>query len=163
MYSSRRLLYMSYIPQHDRSPYYASLPTPPRGNAPPSPRYAQSDLDPLEAYPWTREGTAMTEEQHRHNGYEENQAEAGPSRKRPRQQSHQTEEDHDSQQQMYFPHPMDIAPSLFGIDARNDFTRTIGDFIMNTCRGQNDVEVGPTSTDCPDGRLRSSLEHSPLQ
>jgi hypothetical protein len=64
-------------------------------------------------------------------GYEEN---GGPSRKRQRNEEEERRPREDTQ--VY------IVPSLFGIDARNDFTRTIGDFILNTSRGHENVEVG---------------------
>lgn len=94
-------------------------------------------------------------------GYE--QSEAGPSRKRSRhdhedgygngndsgnghgsgnsyhsdrgrQESHHYEQGYED---------MPIIPSIFGIPPRNEFTKTIGEFIMNNARGRENVEVRP--------------------
>jgi len=53
------------------------------------------------------------------------QPEAGPSRKRARNE------------QRVIP----IAPSIFGISPRNEFTKVVGEFIMTNCRGLDNVEV----------------------
>jgi polynucleotide 5'-triphosphatase len=180
----------SYVPRHDRPPKYASLPTPPRDGRPQSPRYASPDVDPNVAYPWTREGLAMSAAHRSYPGtdeegyteYQEGQdpygstegadrgedderaqrswpreeAEAGPSRKRPREEDH-SENGHG--QGRGHPPPsnpplpggphhgggirpdMPIIPSIFGIAPRNPFTRTVGEFIMNHARGRDNVEV----------------------
>jgi len=112
-----------------------------------------------------------------HNGYRNGietssqQAEAGPSRKRAREDgdyhasgtggnppSHnnaQGRQPHDKevrnqQSANRMPHHQDqwqsvpIMPSIFGITPRNEFTKTIGDFIMQMSRGRDNIEVGYT-------------------
>lgn len=32
-------------------------------------------------------------------------------------------------------------PSIFGIAPRNEFTKTIGEFIMANCRGRENIEI----------------------
>ncbi|RSH90096.1 mRNA-capping enzyme subunit beta [Saitozyma podzolica] len=84
------------------------------------------------------------------------EAEAGPSRKRPREEDH-SENGHG--QGRGHPPPsnpplpggphhgggirpdMPIIPSIFGIAPRNPFTRTVGEFIMNHARGRENVEI----------------------
>lgn len=85
--------------------------------------------------------------------------ESGPSRKRTRvddearaphssgrssmgappshEQSRQPQSKSQSQSQRQRPIPV----SMFGLDARNDLTREIGNWIVNTCQGLQDIEV----------------------
>lgn len=44
---------------------------------------------------------------------------------------------HDIARQRARPVPL----SMFGLDARNDLTREIGSWIINTCQGLSDIEV----------------------
>ena len=135
-----------YTPLHDRPPYYASLSPPRRSQNPSSPRYASPDLDPDEPYPWISRMSEGYDQNdvNPNEGYEvyeeQGVVEAGPSRKR-----HRMDEsngfhglnDEGRQRQARF----HIIPSMFGISPRNEFTKTIGEFIMNNARGQVHVEV----------------------
>lgn len=40
---------------------------------------------------------------------------------------------------------MHIVPSIFGISPRNEFTKTVGEFIMANCRGRENIEVSSSS------------------
>ena len=75
------------------------------------------------------------------NGYEAEQ-QAGPSRKRPRTEHEGWSSN--THQRSYQPgraREIPIIPSIFGISPRNEFTKTVGEFIMAHCRGQENVEV----------------------
>lgn len=92
-------------------------------------------------------------------GYE--QVEAGPSRKRSRHDhedgygnghgngsgnGHSYHSDSSRQERQHYEQGyehMPIIPSIFGIPPRNEFTKTIGEFIMNNARGRENVEVSP--------------------
>jgi hypothetical protein len=92
-------------------------------------------------------------------GYE--QVEAGPSRKRSRHHedeygngngsgnghgsgnSYHTEQGRQRHHYEQGYENMPIIPSIFGIPPRNEFTKTIGEFIMNNARGRENVEVSP--------------------
>ncbi|ORY23816.1 CYTH-like domain-containing protein [Naematelia encephala] len=89
--------------------------------------------------------------------------EAGPSRKRPRpiegepsyQNGHASSSRPSSgssfqprqrQQLAQPPRPLRIAdmqiiPSFFGLAPRNEFTKRVGDFLMEYCRGQQNIEI----------------------
>lgn len=160
----------SYVPLHHKPRYVASLPSAREANRPLSPRYGSPDFDPDEPYRWTRQGAAMAEEQETfdqaedeeqvdhtqeeyvdengvdegngNGGYHQQDEQAGPSRKRPRTEEeahpngnrHQTYQPRGSQNIL-------IIPSIFGISPRNEFTKTVGEFIMANCIGQDHVEV----------------------
>lgn len=118
------------------------------------PRYGSPDLDlnrPMSDHPESHDtngggqGGEYEREDHANgNG-------AGPSRKRARADDDaragqaggrtsmegQQTIDHARQQQRQRPIPM----SMFGLDARNDLTREIGNWIVNTCQGLEDIEV----------------------
>jgi polynucleotide 5'-triphosphatase len=154
-----------YQPLHDRPDYFASL----KPSHPRSPHYASPDLDPDEPYPWTRQGLAMCSEQDEYekgegveqlddareeyqdeengNGDDleelEQEPQAGPSRKRPRTEDERPANgspNHAALSRRVVDTP--IIPSVFGISPRNEFTKTVGEFIMAHCRGQDNVEVG---------------------
>ncbi|WVQ83876.1 hypothetical protein IAT38_006020 [Cryptococcus sp. DSM 104549] len=173
-----------YVPVHDRQPYYTSLPTPPPSHQPPSPRYAPPDLHPTEPYPSSAAGLAMSSQAgHPESGSstpppavsaayvprkrieeapEEEDSDAGPSRKRARQEEEYGQEYYNGNGGEYEggyegyegqagppevyqhappPQPMGLQPSLFNIAPRNPFTAVVGDFIMNASAGQRDVEI----------------------
>lgn len=83
--------------------------------------------------------------------------ESGPSRKRtrvddearPQHRSSRTSTgappSHDQSRQLQRQRP--IPPSMFGLDARNDLTREIGNWIVNTCQGLQDIEVSQIISD----------------
>lgn len=156
----------TYIPLHDRPPYFASLPDPTPSHLPPSPRYAPPDLDPDEPYPWTRQGAAMSGEQEGYDQDEEvdrvdydraeamavreqeipngqiyQEGQAGPSRKRPRTED--GARSNGARQHTHQPRRSEIIPSIFGISPRDEFTKTVGEFVMAHCRGQDHVEASP--------------------
>lgn len=112
-----------YIPLHDR-------PLPPRDpNMPPSPRYAPNSDDEAE-----RDA--------------EQQAEGSTSASRKRQRS---EEDQSrSVRPTRAPEPVQsvLAPSIFGVAPRVEFTATVGKWLMDVCRGQENVEVSQTILAC---------------
>lgn len=150
---------MSYVPIHDRV-----------SSPPPSVRYASPDLDPT-APLGTSDRQQDNEYGHgeQDNTYaqgEEQQYDAhdaGPSRKRRRDdydgdsgngngQGRQSQPQarsnpHSSSSSRALP-PVEqvtmdtaIAPSIFGIAPRNEFTKTIGEFIMGKCRGVENIEI----------------------
>ena len=165
----------TYIPLHDRPPYFYGLSGSNLTTSLPSPRYASPDLDPDEPYPWTRRGQQMSLEQEEYadgeaselpvsmqssgnidneewygqdqgNGYAGSEQQAGPSRKRPR--TEHEDRSSNTHQRSYQPErarDIPIIPSIFGISPRNEFTKTVGEFIMAHCRGQENVEVGLAS------------------
>lgn len=114
---------MSYVPIHDRV-----------SNLPRSPRYASPDLDldtPLR----------MSEPD-----YDESY-DSGPSKKRRRDEDN-GERPSASSASSRQPPPVAhvnldsaIQPSIFGIAPRNEITKTIGEFIMGSCRGVENVEI----------------------
>jgi hypothetical protein len=81
--------------------------------------------------------------------YERNRGhdEAGPSHTFAHGNGHQGTLSHQARSRSSSQHPMrpqadaPIAPSIFGIAPRNPFTRTVGEWIMNQCRGRDNVEV----------------------
>lgn len=77
------------------------------------------------------------------NGYEETQA--GPSRKRPRAEEEAPKQNQNASFQprrpRHEPQLQVIMPSMFGVAPRNDFTRTVGEFIMANCMGRDHIEV----------------------
>ena len=66
---------------------------------------------------------------------------AGPSRKRPRTED--GARSNPSRRPPGHSANMPIIPSIFGISPRNEFTKTVGEFVMAHCRGQEHVEVSP--------------------
>lgn len=90
--------------------------------------------------------------------------EAGPSRKRPRDEgsngghgtgsgnghAHGADHErgrtsHNGQRHNGPPlasnRPVEVPPSMFGFDARNDLTREIGTWLVKTCQGRENIEV----------------------
>lgn len=76
---------------------------------------------------------------------------SGPSRKRSRVTEHTAQ----TLDYKHTPHasqvrapvastsrPRPVPVSMFGIDARNDLVREIGEWLVNTCHGLQDIEVG---------------------
>ncbi|KAK8846599.1 hypothetical protein IAR55_005685 [Kwoniella newhampshirensis] len=155
-----------YIPHHDRSPPHRQFPP---GQSP-TPRYASPDSDPTIPHNWTREGLFRMSSDSG-DGYEDQrpgsslslrsgavngngngsyvprqrgvvEEEAGPSKKRPRQE----EEGHYNQQYEQAPthqtrQVMPLTGSIFNILPRNPFTSVVGDFIMASASGLSDVEI----------------------
>lgn len=127
---------MPYIPLHERlGP----------GSLPPGPAYAPPDLDPTAPLPMSdhedrpskrrREDSpsaAQASSSHSANGSRSASAAAGGSGR-------------SAQRAPPPPAPIEydtpIAPSIFGIAPRNEFTKTVGEFIMANCRGVQDVEI----------------------
>jgi hypothetical protein len=112
------------------------------------PIYAAPDLDPskplpgAESYHSRESRQDMTE-----------QSEAGPSRKRPREAEGNGGNGHGHGNQSSNGHgqghngggaarrPVEVPPSMFGFDARNDLTREIGTWLVKTCQGRENIEV----------------------
>ncbi|KAL1408481.1 mRNA-capping enzyme subunit beta [Vanrija albida] len=113
---------MPYVPLHER------IDPPSRAI-----RYASPDLDPRA--PLVTDSPAMSDD------------EAGPSRKRRRGGDGDGEDGgapngEPEPRASYTPRgPAAIAPSIFGIAPRNEFTKVVGEFIMAHCRGRENVEV----------------------
>ena len=148
-------LYMSnFVPLHDRPPYYADIP--PGGYTAQLPRYAPPDLDPTVPLPMSdSESDEGYEDYPGQEGFDP-QSEAGPSRKRPRhddEEEHGVHAHHQSQTHNGHDHEqarapartrrpdVGIVPSFFGLSARSEFTKSIGEFIMNAAHGKDNVEV----------------------
>ena len=74
---------------------------------------------------------------------------AGPSRKRTRnnQEHEHVHSNGNSRKRQTYPSrrvedvTIPIIPSIFGISPRNEFTKTIGEFIMSNCSGRDNIEV----------------------
>lgn len=114
------------------------------------PRYGSPDLDlnvPMSDHSESVEDGGHSVEYE--GGDQSNGHESGPSRKRTRvddesravQSSSRAsmggQPPHDQPRQRQRPIPV----SMFGLDARNDLTREIGNWIVNTCQGLQDIEV----------------------
>jgi len=81
------------------------------------------------------------------------QNEAGPSRKRPREADGNGGTGHGHGTASSNGHgqghngggaarrPVEVPPSMFGFDARNDLTREIGTWLVKTCQGRENIEV----------------------
>lgn len=72
-------------------------------------------------------------------GERDSSEDAGPSKKRRIDQHENGKEEYDLAQSTSHSR---IAPSMFGMSARNEFTKTIGEFIMANAFGKEHVEVG---------------------
>ena len=137
-----------YVPSHERPPYFGAPPSSGRPDSP-TPRYVSPDRD--------APGLTMSE------GY--SNGDAGPSKKRPRS----TNDDHHTSYQPRARHvepppsspafqdlgSQAIIPSIFGVGPRNEFTRTIGEFILSNARGREHVEV-----EIKLGRITSAADHA---
>ena len=129
---------MSYIPLHDRPPHSATLPLSLEESLP---RYGSPDLDLT--VPLHTPGMSDTEQP-------APEVSSDSSRKRRRQDDETTPhnghgEASSSSRSGYTPRhrtEIPILPSIFGIAPRNEFTRIVGDFILNNARGLDNVEVG---------------------
>ncbi|ORX33526.1 CYTH-like domain-containing protein [Kockovaella imperatae] len=140
---------MSYTPLHERPPHYTSLPTPP-GNVNRSPRYASPVSSPSIPWPdYQNMSSSQDEEEYdagpsheeeHHSSYDEVD-QAGPSRKRQRGESngHPHHPSHRPSQRNLSDMP--IIPSIFGIAPRNEFTKKVGEWIMECTRGREHVEI----------------------
>ena len=108
------------------------------------PIYAPPDLDPSIPLPGTE--SYHTRESHQVMA---EQSEAGPSRKRPREaegnggngHGHPTSNGHGHNGGGAGRRPVEVPPSMFGFDARNDLTREIGTWLVKTCQGRENIEV----------------------
>lgn len=159
---------MSYTPRHDRPPYFGNLPTPPRTDQPPSPRYASPDIDPLRPLRNMAEGSGSSEydeseheDSHTHDPHapdgrtvdsehtqqaqnELNQSESSTSLSRKR-----TREETSDPSSSVIPRAPNrprrteryIYPSFFNMSARDPVVRTIGEFLLAHCRDRQEVEV----------------------
>jgi hypothetical protein len=117
------------------------------------PIYAPPDLDPsrplpgAESYHTSKSRQDMAE-----------QSEAGPSRKRPREAEGNGGNGHGHGNAPSNGHgqahngggvarrPVEVPPSMFGFDARNDLTREIGTWLVKTCQGRENIEVSRIAT-----------------
>jgi hypothetical protein len=169
--SSASHSYMShFVPLHDRPPHYADpsqssvsvyIPkyaAPDLDPALPLPPSGMSESESDEGY----------EDHPGQEGYQEQLVqEAGPSRKRPRVgndeehtghshnghggghdngHGHGHGQSHSSRSRPSGPparrrQDVGIVPSFFGLSARNEFTKSIGEFILNAAHGKENVEV----------------------
>jgi len=112
------------------------------------PIYAPPDLDPSRPLP----GTESYHTRESHQAMTE-QNEAGPSRKRPREADGNGGTGHGHGTASSNGHgqghngggaarrPVEVPPSMFGFDARNDLTREIGTWLVKTCQGRENIEV----------------------
>lgn len=155
---------MPYVPIHDRVSNLAN-----------SPRYASPDLDPHAPLKMSdREPEPESQDDYEQEyEHEEEEYDAGPSRKRRREDDYDGQSHHSngrSQSQSLSsssrrpaPPPVEritmetpIQPSIFGIAPRNEFTKTIGEFIMAHCRGVENVEIeiklGTLNAAAPEGQ-----------
>jgi hypothetical protein len=157
---------MPYTPIHDRPPYFGKIParsTP--GYLSPTQRYASPDIDPSVPLPHAMSADGTSPRYDRSGEPASHGSNGGPShaqasvarpaayqpqrrdredptssaRKRPREE---TDEPGAAPPRTHRPHvPEPIRGSFFGMTARNPVTRTIGEFLLEMCRGRNDVEV----------------------
>lgn len=119
------------------------------------PRYGSPDLDlnrPMSDHNESHETNGGGPSESYEGGDHASGNGSGPSRKRTRvdddvrdtqsgsraSMDGQQTIDHARQRQRQRPIPM----SMFGLDARNDLTREIGNWILTTCQGLEDIEVG---------------------
>jgi len=111
------------------------------------PTYAPPDLDPSQPLPEAKS-------YHRGELHQDmsEQGEAGPSRKRPREAELNGGSGHGHGSGPSNGHgqahnggaarrPIEVPPSMFGFDARNDLTREIGTWLVKTCQGRENIEV----------------------
>ena len=164
-----------FVPLHDRPPHYAKPPKTtdsiyiPKYAVPdldptlPLPLAEMSESDSEEGY----------EDYPGQDGYRSQTVEeAGPSRKRARaddsegqhghsrnghggghDNGHGQEHGHGHSAQPRPPGPssrarrqdVGIVPSFFGLSARSEFTKSIGEFILNAAHGKENVEVSSTA------------------
>ncbi|KAI9635602.1 CYTH-like domain-containing protein [Dioszegia hungarica] len=157
---------MPYTPIHDRPPYFGNIPArPTHGYLSPTQRYASPDIDPSVPLPhaMSADGTSPRYDRsgetasHGSNG-EPSHAQASvarpaayqpqrrdredptsSARKRPREETDEPAAAPPRTHRPLVPEP--IRGSFFGMTARNPVTRTIGEFLLEMCRGRNDVEV----------------------
>lgn len=162
---------MSYIPIHDRPPYFGDLPTPVQLNYPSTPRYASPDIDPLRPLGNMAEGSGSSEydgsdhenghtERHgQHTQVDESlhhgESSTSSSRKRPIEGSSDPSSsviprapNRPRRTERY------IYPSFFNMSARNPVTRVIGEFLMAHCRDRHEVEV-----EIKLGQISTPVEH----
>lgn len=154
---------MPYIPLHDRPPYYASVPASASPYESTLPRYASPDSDPsIPLCP------SMSDSEHL-----QGEAVQDASRKRRRQDDdHPSQNGHNGHQEHhnavasssrpgFAPRKrveIPIIPSIFGISPRNEFTRTVGEFILFNARDHQNVEVSRRLKNATEAhaRLKSS-------
>jgi len=136
------------------------------------PTYAPPDLDPTQPLPGAKS-------YHRGESHQDmsEQGEAGPSRKRPRETESNGSNGHghgsgpgpsNGQGQAHngggaARRPVEVPPSMFGFDARNDLTREIGTWLVKTCQGRENIEVSlsfPVENNSLTSRSRSSSDRS---
>ena len=70
--------------------------------------------------------------------------EAGPSRKRPRSEINGHAHEHQSTnggERHHYQQEVGVPPSIFGVSPRNEFTTTIGEWILTMAEGRNNLEV----------------------
>lgn len=129
---------MPYIPLHDRlGP----------GPLPLGPTYAPPDLDP--SRPAMSDSDSPRPAKRRRDDEGSSATRASTSSRTNGSQSNPSRASGSGSGGRYQPAPpppqigydTPIAPSIFGIAPRNEFTKTIGEFIMAHCRGVPDVEI----------------------
>jgi hypothetical protein len=110
------------------------------------PIYAAPDLDPSGPLPDSGRSNYLGTESRREMSDQGN--EAGPSRKRPRDSEPSNGGNgngHGHNGASAARRPVEVPPSMFGFDARNDLTREIGTWLVKTCQGRENIEVSPIS------------------
>ena len=110
------------------------------------PVYAEPDLDPSGPLPGAkRDDSSNSHPQSMTDQVNDN--EAGPSRKRPRQSESGVmsgdTNGHGAAQMEEVPSHRPVPLSMFSFDARNDLTREIGNWLVRTCQGRENIEVSP--------------------
>lgn len=126
------------------------------------PVYAEPDLDPGGPLPGAqRDDSSSSHPQSMTDQVNDN--EAGPSRKRPRQSESGgmtgDANSHGAAQMEELPRHRPVPLSMFSFDARNDLTREIGNWLVRTCQGRENIEVSPflmSSVGILTSRLKSS-------
>lgn len=130
------------------------------------PLYGEPDLNPDEPYYWTKEGIALEQQQASTGAMSSAGEEQASSKKRPRTSDTPPTNGHGEASsnghgqgtsssyvprqrvaepevvQHYDQGPVPIPPSIFGIPPRNEFTKTVGEFLLAYARGRENVEVG---------------------
>jgi hypothetical protein len=107
------------------------------------PIYAEPDLDPSGPLPRSKRDNRTSSHSHR---MADQNNEAGPSRKRPRDSESDgmnggSSNGHQEARSERPPSERPVPLSMFGFDARNDLTREIGNWLVHTCQGRENIEV----------------------
>jgi hypothetical protein len=111
------------------------------------PIYAEPDLDPSGPLPGSKRENRTSGHSH---GMADQVNEPGPSRKRPRDSESDgmngsSSNGHLEARSERTPTERPVPLSMFGFDARNDLTREIGNWLVHTCQGRENIEVSSRS------------------